>query len=150
MRLRTDSAHVAGWKRAHALRGCACPPDEIATSLIPPEERPMGSVSHVAHDPQYAPVERAETGDVWRMALGDGRVVGYALTCPLAACPAGVHLWSHAADCGADRNAHLSCWTWSGSPEDGTLTASPSLWVQAERGGCGWHGYLRNGEMVAV
>lgn len=74
MRLRMDSASIAGWKRAHELLGCRCGPE----------------LNHVAHLERYAETPPAEVGD---------------------------------------------------------LAASPSLWVVAERGGCGWHGFLRNGDM---
>jgi len=90
-------------------------------------------------------VPPAEPGDVWRFGGA------YALTCPNEACDQGVHAWDHAWDCRPNaRKCSGTCWNWSGSPEDGTLTAQPSLHVLAEKGGCGWHGWLRNGEMVSV
>lgn len=123
MRLRTDSAHLAGWHRALNLGALVQKPGEDwrDTLAAPP----------------------AEPGDVWRLH------VGYALTCPKTDCTAGVHYWDHAWNCPRryERDAP-SCWQWSGSPEDGTLSATPSLHVLAERGGCGWHGWLRNGQMV--
>ncbi len=144
MRLRVDSMHIAGWKRAHDLNGCQCVPGQ----------------NHVAHDPEFAHIEPAQEGDVWRLAGFMNRpetAGGYALTCPKRDCAEGVHRWWHAAGCpagndsdaacvhGADRT---SCWTWTGTPEEGNLSANPSLWCMAERGGCGWHGWLRDGSMV--
>ena len=133
MRLRTDSFHIAGWKRAHALRGCDCGPDQ----------------KHVAHKPKEYPDPPAEPGDVWVLRNRNGEVTGYGLTCPNETCEQGVHPWDHAYDCPRRGEADAPpCWSWSGSIEDGTLTATPSLHVLVERGGCGWHGFLRNGEMV--
>jgi hypothetical protein len=28
-----------------------------------------------------------------------------------------------------------------------TLTLAPSIWRHPDRGGCGWHGFIRNGEV---
>lgn len=73
----------------------------------------------------------------------------YALTCPNAACEQGVHLWDHAYNCPVRTDPDARpCWSWTGSADDSTLSASPSLHVMAELGGCGWHGWLRDGEMV--
>jgi hypothetical protein len=105
VRLRTDSGHVAGWKRVHELLGCSCSPEILAESAKPSGERNE-------------------------------------------ACPSGVHFWTHGHDCGDRSREHVSCWTWTGSPDDGTLSAQPSLWVVPDLGGCGWHGFLTNGEMV--
>lgn len=44
-----------------------------------------------------------------------------------------------------DHSGKSSCWTWTGSLEEGTLDAKPSLWCQVELGGCGYHGWLTNG-----
>jgi hypothetical protein len=38
-----------------------------------------------------------------------------------------------------------SCWTWTGSPEAGDLSATPSLAVVGE---CGFHGFLRGGVLA--
>lgn len=125
MNLRTDSANLAGWHRAMLKGALERKPDEdwTHTLAVPP----------------------AELGDVWRAG------VGYALTCPND-CDQGVHVWDHAWDCrpNARKCTGAGCWSWTGSPEAGDLTAQPSLHVLAEKGGCGWHGWLRNGEMVSV
>lgn len=39
-------------------------------------------------------------------------------------------------------------WKWDGNREHPTLT--PSVFHTKEKGGCGWHGYLRSGEWVPV
>jgi hypothetical protein len=134
MRLRTDSGFIAGWKFGHDRVGCRCGPD----------------LNHVAHMPECADIPPAEPGDVWRLVTQAGDLLGYTLVCPNPECSAGVHAWTHAGNCEhRDHPAHASCWTWTGSPEDGTLTASPSLQVIASSAGdCAWHGWLRNGEMV--
>jgi hypothetical protein len=106
----------------------------------------------------------AQPGDCWRVRWhspdGQGAIAGYALCCP--GCRQ-VHPWTTATNCAgryetsyAGQNGQLhksmtcphsgtgSCWQWTGSAEDGTLTAMPSLWAS---GACGWHGWLTNGEM---
>lgn len=133
MRLRADSVHLAGWHRALLLGALTRKDGE--------------DWSHTLGVPA------AQPGDVWRVQRQDDsgglHFVGYALTCPKEDCDQGVHFWDHAWDC-PQRTDPLAppCWTWTGSPEAGDLTANPSLHVLAEKGGCGWHGWLRNGEMV--
>lgn len=119
--------------------------------------------------------EEAKPGDVWvlRQPPGDPSrrhygeqhqdwpIVGYALTCPKATCKSGVHAWDHTHECKAghlvggvmtqcQQGADRGCWSWSGSPYDGTLTGSPSLHCVEALGGCGWHGFMRSGEMVGA
>jgi hypothetical protein len=136
MRLRADSGFIAGWKFGHDRVGCQCGPD----------------LNHVAHIARYADIAPAELGDVWPITSSDGSTIGYILTCPNPACSRGVHAWTHAGNCEhRDHAPHQSCWTWTGSPEDGTLTATPSLQVIASGpGDCSWHGWLRAGEMVVA
>jgi hypothetical protein len=146
--VRRDSFHIAGWKRAHQLRGCECSPEMIAASQLPRFERSEGTVSHIAHDPEYFDIPAAQEGDVWRLTSAAGNLRGYALACPEQSCELGAHGWDHARDCADRGNAEApSCWNWTGTPEDGTLTASPSLHCVKEWGGCGWHGWLQNGVM---
>lgn len=101
----------------------------------------------------------AEPGDTWRVHwyrpidyTGPELLAGYAICCP--GCRH-VHRWTGALNCASkreresgvvtcDHNGVASCWTWTGSAEDGTLTASPSLHAV---GACGWHGWLQNGEL---
>lgn len=131
MNLRTDSFHIAGWRRSAALGARAVGERDVET------------------DPKYADIPRADLGDVWVLHNRNGGVTGYALTCPNQACPQGVHPWDHAYNCPVRSEPDAPpCWTWTGSIEEGNLTASPSLHVMAELGGCGWHGWLRDGQMV--
>lgn len=110
----------------------------------------------------------AEPGDVWEFRRVEDSpntqtyrlegnekltVVGYGLWCPNERCEYGMHIWTHASDCKADqgkpcKNGGPSCWNWTGTIEDNDLTGNPSLW--ANHPSCGWHGYLRNGEMKSV
>lgn len=131
MRLRTDSLHIAGWRRSAALGAREVKGNDVFTN------------------PDYADVEPAQPGDVWILRNRNGGITGYGLTCPNEACTQGAHPWDHAYNCPVRSEPDAPpCWTWTGSIEDGTLTASPSLHVMAELGGCGWHGWLRDGEMV--
>lgn len=152
MRLRADDFRIAGWKRVHDLHSCTHTPEEISASEAPAV---AGGTRHVAHMPDHALIEAAQPGDVWRVIGPEDQLLGYALTCPRAECDQGVHDWTHAYDCGywPDRECkagpgRTSCWEWTGSPEAGDLTASPSLHCVAERGGCGFHGWLKNGVLA--
>jgi hypothetical protein len=153
MRLRTDNFHLAGWKRAALIGGRI----DVAKSILDD------------------PIPAAEPGDVWivrqspknidEMRFGgsdeesaDWPIVGYALTCPNGACRFGVHDWTWANNCsqklpeGGPRCVHMrdrqSCWTWTGSVEEGTLTANPSLHSPTKLGGCGFHGWLKKGVLA--
>ena len=157
LRVRTDEFYRAGWKRA-MLHG-ALPDPRTAPS--PSGEWSPDWIAFVEHG------EEAQPDDVWilRQPPGDPcrrnyredhldwPIVGYALTCPQPACATGVHAWDHAHECkacpgGCQKGPDRGCWDWSGSAYDNTLTANPSLHCVLELGGCGWHGWLRNGEMV--
>lgn len=148
MRLRTDDWWTAGRKRA-VMKGAR---------LHPLREDP-GANWHQPYLDQLADptFEAAQPGDVWRIFWGkpEGEelpLAGYVLTCPNLSCADGAHAWTTASNCPAaqgERCAHYgigSCWTWTGSPEAGDLSASPSLYCTLPLG-CGWHGWLRNGEM---
>lgn len=105
----------------------------------------------------------AEPGDIWRTFWHGGPIAGYAICCPKCG---GVHHWTTASNCPQDvpwevtnadgsiskgmkcRHSGVgSCWNWTGSAEDGTLSATPSLYcIETPDGwGCGWHGFLTNG-----
>jgi hypothetical protein len=101
----------------------------------------------------------AEPGDIWGPVEWyghPGSLAGYDIACPKCH---DVHGWTTARNCSSRRAlpgggftcdheaAHGSCWTWTGSAADGTLSASPSLHCDASIGGCGWHGFLTNGEL---
>jgi hypothetical protein len=111
--------------------------------------------------------EEVKPGDVWEFRKVEGEkatqtyrlkgnehltVVGYGLWCPNERCQEGMHVWTHASDCkapfGPCKHGGPSCWNWSGTIEDNDLTGQPSLW--ANHPGCGWHGFLRAGEMQSV
>lgn len=94
-----------------------------------------------------------KAGDTWRVRwyrpVGEeeGPVAGYAICCPKCG---DIHAWTTAINCTSPREngscSHSgtgSCWTWTGSAEDGTLTANPSLLVVTPE--CGYHGWLQNG-----
>jgi hypothetical protein len=105
-------------------------------------------------------IEPAKPGDCWRSMWYGAGLAGYAICCPKCL---RVHAWCSARNCEpkipwsivVDGQTHTgtscrhsgtdSCWTWTGNPEDGTLTASPSLHCDESIGGCGWHGFLTNG-----
>lgn len=96
-------------------------------------------------------------GDVWRLnwhhevdgVQVDNQIAGYAICCPKCK---EVHYWTSANNCGrsdgscAHEKARTSCWDWTGSAEDNSLSATPSLLNNT----CGWHGYLTNGELVGA
>jgi hypothetical protein len=156
VRIRTDSWWEAGRKRAVLLGAVPDPLADAETDWDPDWLEFMRSG------------DEAKPGDVWvvrstghgrtyRADQGDaGPIVGYGLVCPAEHCSSGVHIWDHASDCpgryqgGVCKNGGPGCWTWTGRPEDDTLTGNPSLLIRAEGGGCGWHGYLRDGQMVPV
>lgn len=98
-----------------------------------------------------------QPGDIWRSlwyqspeekAAGKPRVIaGYAICCPKCG---DIHVWTTATNCSSRKNGVCShsgvgsCWEWTGSAEEGTLTASPSLLCHE----CGYHGWLRNGQLT--
>lgn len=162
MRLRNTSPWDAGNKRA------------IELGAIPdPRTDTSGTNWSADYLLQLEATEAARAGDCWRIrrdpedgrrwtwtdAYDDGRtswpIIGYWLTCPLPHCTDGVHGWTHAYNCPARDDAanqckqgegRLSCWDWTGSPEAGDLTASPSL--QMLPPSCEFHGFLRNGVLA--
>lgn len=149
MRFRTDGWHIADLKAAgHTF-----------------EEYYKDSDWHPTDEEKkyWEETPKAEPGDVWRVhwyhhddATGgqiDDQIAGYAICCIKCG---RVHTWTSARNCGqqlevgcAHQRDRTSCWTWSGSAEDGTLTASPSLMVVTEA--CEWkctfHGYIQNGDI---
>lgn len=136
-RLRTDSAHLA---------------DDAARV-----DRGVEPLWHNADDPELLAMHVAMPGDTWRVRWhkegGEGPIAGYAICCPKCR---EVHWWTGALNCGTRKSdgvcAHsgvASCWEWTGSAEAGTLTASPSLHCLSDRGGCGWHGWLKDGVLTS-
>lgn len=141
MRFRTDGAWHADW-HARLLRNDTLP-EHVAESLDRIKATPP-----------------AEPGDVWRMTWsGEADVLaGYIICCPRCLL---LHHWCQANNCTVGpkcedcRCTHSctkagtlgSCWSWTGVAEENSLSASPSLHASGE-GSCGWHGWLRNGELV--
>ena len=161
MRFRTDGWHYADLKAA----------GETFETYYP-ETDPW-------RDPEvkrcWDETPKAERGDVWRIywfhrgpygGQIDDWLAGYAICC--IGCGR-VHTWTNALNCApklrksfvdtagkrqeydtcVHQENHSSCWTWSGSAEAGTLHASPSLQVVAERcpWRCGWHGFIERGDI---
>lgn len=160
MRLRQDNHWEAGFKRAVALGAVPDPRSNEKSRLDPEYVR-----THLDGG-----AEAAQDGDVWevlwrpdrpgtiswtREKHEDWTLIGYGLWCPNERCIHGVHFWDHASDCDFIQTGICkspkpegqvqSCWVWAGSISDGTLTASPSLFV--DDASCGWHGYLKSGVM---
>lgn len=94
-------------------------------------------------------------GDTWRLEWHSGPFAGYAICCPKCK---RIHHWDSANNCAdgvingickhrrtEDGGQLGSCWVWSGSAEDNSLSAQPSLHVSL---GCGWHGWLTNGVLT--
>lgn len=160
MRFRTDNAHIAE-RKALGDTYEASHVDSWATREI------------------WDATPPAEPGDTWRTrwavtvdqqvaGITEGPIAGYAICCPKCR---QVHRWTTALGCppvhhhkyidanGVEQKfstcAHSgvgSCWDWSGSADENTLTAKPSLhcvteWSGHPTGGCGWHGFLTNGEL---
>jgi hypothetical protein len=100
----------------------------------------------------YEALPPGEPGDIWRIRWykeggGEGPIAGYAIWCPECN---DLHHWTTATNCakgatGACVHSGIgSCWEWTGSAEDGTLTARPSLLCHS----CGFHGWLTNGSLA--
>jgi hypothetical protein len=154
MRRRVDTYFTAGWKRAYALGNLPDAAPSVIENPIPAAE--PGDVWIIRADPNDWKTQ------TWADQHEDWPIVGYALTCPNERCRFGTHEWTHASNCNLKITSevigsqprcqheaeHRSCWEWTGTIEEGTLTATPSLLSPEASGGCGWHGFLRNGEMV--
>lgn len=155
MRPRTGDWWTAGVKRAIERGGRSDPRADDATKWAPDFIAQL-------NDPTF---EAAQDGDVWRVVWtgedswrsgvgpDEGPLAGYVLTCPAPNCEEGVHLWVLASNCecrdkDTGKCCHAgvgTCWTWTGTPEEGNLTASPSLFARGAK--CEWHGWLRDGVM---
>ena len=153
MRFRTDGWHFADKKAAGESFEDQCAPSDPWLALDSEARKTWNETP------------KAEPGDVWRIHWkhddGNGNqiddwIAGYAICC--IGCGR-VHNWTGARNCPQKitkewgescihRENHSSCWDWSGSAEEGTLTASPSLQVIADNPGeCAWHGYIIQGNV---
>lgn len=148
MRFRSDPLEFASYK---------------AAGITPDKLNDFGGFSPGEIE-AYERFEPAQPGDTWRIRWyqegGGGPVAGYAICCPRCR---KIHHWSIATNCSGQKTAHqytdskgqariyetcehsgkASCWDWTGSAEEGTLTARPSLHCTAPD--CGWHGWLTDG-----
>jgi hypothetical protein len=119
---------------------------------------------------EWDAVPKAEPGDVWRIhwhhneGEPEGAIAGYAICCPGCG---HIHSWTTAGNCNQKvqrsyvdtktgqmvnyescvHSGVSSCWNWSGSAEEGTLTAAPSLQVTHSDPDCHWHGFIQNGDI---
>ncbi len=76
--------------------------------------------------------------------------VGVLLTCPCGACGEDKLLYvpfENPLDGGPSLSPERPLWTRSGDTFE-ALTLTPSILRNPSRGGCGWHGYVTNGEIV--
>jgi hypothetical protein len=113
---------------------------------------------------EWDALEPGRPGDIWRIRWykdgSEGPIAGYAIWCPKCN---DLHHWTTATNCreggqehsyksgtGVERTYYVcghsgvgSCWEWTGSAEEGTLTARPSLLCHT----CGFHGWLTNGQL---
>jgi hypothetical protein len=154
MRFRTDGNHLADLKAAGESFEQHFPRDSF-----------VDDSQYELWKQGWENTPKTEPGDVWRIFYHhevdgvqvDDQIAGYAICC--IACGR-VHVWTSARNCNqkvpmpwgescVHREAHTSCWTWTGSAEAGTLTAAPSLQVLKEHclWGCGWHGFIQNGDI---
>ena len=128
-----------------------------------PRQEAWKDISQADYDAIPLPVP----GDIWRITWykegggPGGPFAGYAICCPKCG---DIHQWTTATNCAFQPTSHsykstdgseksyktcghsgkASCWDWGGSAEEGTLTANPSLLCHT----CGYHGWLRNGELT--
>jgi hypothetical protein len=149
VRLRTDDWWTAGRKRAVSLGAV---PD--------PRTDPASYSPEYINDLNDETFEEAKPGDCWRIVWVPGQshtttvrpiegasLAGYVLTCPSDICEQGAHGWDRASNCSTKSGqwcAHEdvgSCW-----PEDGTLSATPSLFAKGAK--CEWHGFVTSGVMT--
>lgn len=119
---------------------------------------------------EWDAISPAQPGDVWRIRWhkegGEGPIAGYAICCIQCG---QVHAWTTARNCSQKiKRSYIdsktgqtveyescvhsgvgSCWNWSGSAEEGTLTASPSLMkITGPDQKCTFHGWLSNGQIA--
>ena len=169
LRLRSDNWRDAGFWRAVLLGAAKDPRQHPETRwspgwtewLLTNTEARVGDVWPIRESPDgMTPEGRGPFVLTTCRTDVDWPVTHYALVCPKHLCPDGVHAWHHAYDCPAGDTfgapckvgaGRRSCWNWSGSIEEGNLTAAPSLQVlPSDPPGktCEYHGFLQQGVMT--
>lgn len=74
--------------------------------------------------------------------------LGVILTCPCGTCDVELYVpFTNPLDGGPPYEGHPT-WARSGETFD-TLSLTPSILRNKAKGGCGWHGYITNGEIVS-
>lgn len=77
------------------------------------------------------------------------RGVGLAFDCPCG-CGQRVYVdFQNPIDGGPARPVRAPMWQRTGAGFK-TLTLHPSILSSKDKGGCGWHGWIRNGEVISV
>lgn len=160
MRFRTDNSHIAERKRLGDTYEVAHV-ESWAT-------REVWDATPAAEPGDTWRTRWAVTIEQKAQGLTEGPIAGYAIAC--IKCRE-VHRWTSALNCepkipwstswvddeGVSRTSSRthcthsgkgSCWVWTGSAEENLLNASPSLHSLIDKGGCGYHGFLTNGEIT--
>ena len=76
--------------------------------------------------------------------------VGMTFDCPCGCGVRGYVAFTNPLDNGPPRlNPGEPSWERNGKDFE-TITLAPSILKAKEKGGCGWHGYFRNGEVITV
>jgi hypothetical protein len=76
--------------------------------------------------------------------------LGVILECPCGACGENMALqFRNPLDGGAMREPNQPSWQRTGDTLE-TLTLRPSVYRPKEKGGCGWHGYITNGDAASI
>ena len=121
---------------------------------LPPQICPCTEPDCPSREQLVMATPPTQPGDCWRLGwYGNENLSGFAICCPQCG---EVHHWGSATNCTSrrelpgggftcDHAGKASCWTWTLGPDGAPTDVSPSLFAQ---GACGWHGWLRGGELV--
>ncbi len=74
--------------------------------------------------------------------------IGMLFDCPCGKCGPGMVEFSNPLDGGAPLTTSSPKWKRTGDTFE-TLTLHPSVHMVKEKGGCGWHGWIKNGEVTS-